>query len=139
MVSKTRTRRRGGLVPTKRRVVLLACPNTQILDAAGPAEVFARAAGVLSSRNVADPGYRIELVSTGETVVTTSSGISLLSHQPMDGVKGSIDTLLVVGGPCGFACGRCEGCDVAAEKGSSGAADWVGLYGGVFVGCGGFA
>ena len=99
MVRKTRAGRRGGSASLKRRVVLLACPNTQILDAAGPAEVFARAGAVLSLRNHADPGYRIELVSTGAKTVTTSAGISLVSHQPIEEVKGSIDTLLDVGGP----------------------------------------
>jgi transcriptional regulator GlxA family with amidase domain len=83
----------------KRQVVLLACPEAQILDVAGPAEVFARTAAVLSSRRSENAGYRVRLLSTGENAITTSSGISLVSHGAIGRIHGRIDTLLVVGGP----------------------------------------
>src|SRR5262245_34400522 len=83
----------------KRRVVFLACPNTQIVDFAGPAEIFARTASVLAGRSTAEAGYSIELVSTSGETLTTSCGISLVSHGHYKQVHGTVDTLLVVGGP----------------------------------------
>jgi transcriptional regulator GlxA family with amidase domain len=80
-------------------VVLLAGPNTQIVDLAGPAEVFARTAAVLAGRPTAGAGYRLEVVSTTGGMVTTSCGISFVSHGRYDRLHGAIDTLLIVGGP----------------------------------------
>ena len=77
----------------------MACPNTQIIDLAGPAEVFARTASVLAGRPTSETGYRVELISTARKLLTTSCGISLVSHARYEQVHGTIDTLLVVGGP----------------------------------------
>jgi transcriptional regulator GlxA family with amidase domain len=54
---------------------------------------------VLSALHSQTPGYRVRLASTGEELVTTSSGISLVSHCAIGEISGRIDTLLVVGGP----------------------------------------
>lgn len=72
-----------------RTVVFTGQVPVQILDLAGPLEVFASA-----------PGYRI-IVGTygGENVLQTSRGFGLTNAVPLDEVSGPIDTLVVVGGP----------------------------------------
>jgi transcriptional regulator GlxA family with amidase domain len=72
-----------------RRVVLVVYPGAQLLDIAGPLEVF-RGAGRLV------PGSYVTDVVAKEGV-TTSSGLPVVPDGPLP--DGDIDTLLVVGGP----------------------------------------
>lgn len=61
----------------------------QILDVTGPLEVFSHA-----------PGYEIQLATPRpEPILETSRGITLASATPIGEIRGSIDTLIVAGGP----------------------------------------
>jgi transcriptional regulator GlxA family with amidase domain len=72
-----------------RTVVLTGQAPVQILDLAGPLEVFASA-----------PGYRIVIgAHGGEHLLQTSRGFALTNAVPLEEVSGPIDTLVVVGGP----------------------------------------
>ena len=72
-----------------RRVVITGPPPVQILDVAGPLEVFS---------NV--PGYLVELANPGtERTLKTNRGIALGDATPMAEINGPIDTLIIVGGP----------------------------------------
>ncbi|MCU7826556.1 GlxA family transcriptional regulator [Kitasatospora sp. DSM 101779] len=76
------------------RVVVTAFPGIEILDAAGPAEVFSVATRLLGGER---PGYRVEIAAAGPGPVTTSSGVRLHADLTLDQVGGGIDTLLVAG------------------------------------------
>ena len=83
-----------------RRVVFVAPLGLQILDVAGPAEVFARTKTVLGRLNMPSAGtYRVELASIrDDAAVPTSCGLSLSPSVFYKDVQGPIDTLLVAGG-----------------------------------------
>ena len=81
-----------------RRVVLAAFPDAQILDVAGPLEVFATATRLLERDGARAPGYTVELVAARSGRLSTSSGIDLWASRALHEVKGPIDTLLVAGG-----------------------------------------
>jgi transcriptional regulator GlxA family with amidase domain len=83
-------------VDVVRKVIVVAFPQAKLLDVTGPCEVFADANQALGKKS---PAYDIELVSNHEGPVETSSGVSLIAHRGFATVRGSIDTLLVVGGP----------------------------------------
>jgi transcriptional regulator GlxA family with amidase domain len=71
----------------QRRVILVAPEAVQILDVAGPAEVFARA------------GYAVELISSGRLgVVAASCGLTYAATRHYTRVRGRVDTMLVLGG-----------------------------------------
>lgn len=72
-----------------RRVVISGPPPVQILDVAGPLEVFS---------NV--PDYQIEIVSfDGSAHLMTNRGISIGGAIPPEKASGPIDTLIIAGGP----------------------------------------
>ena len=72
-----------------RRVVITGPPPVQILDVAGPLEVFS---------NV--PGYAVELANPGaERSLRTNRAIVLGDATPIAEIDGPIDTLIIVGGP----------------------------------------
>ncbi len=87
----------GALV---RRVVFLAPVSLQILDVAGPAEIFARTAAVLGRLRMPVVGtYRVELASIrDELAVPSSCGLSLSPCTFYKKLQGPIDTLLIAGG-----------------------------------------
>src|SRR3954454_24690330 len=74
------------------RVVIVAPPLPQILDIAGPLEVFATA-----TARMPGAGYRTELVSAQAGEIITSSGIGL-NTAAIASVRSPIDTLIVTGG-----------------------------------------
>jgi transcriptional regulator GlxA family with amidase domain len=82
------------------RVAVLALPNAQSLDVAGPVEVFDAAARVAAARGGERP-YAVSVVAPrgegegGGVVVRTSSGLSLLAD-PLP--RGAVDTIVVAGG-----------------------------------------
>jgi len=81
-------------------IVFLAAPNTQILDVAGPFQIFVRAADlfVQDSRSKERP-YDVVLASTTRrTAVTTNCGLALTGTETFRSFRGPIDTLLVAGG-----------------------------------------
>jgi transcriptional regulator GlxA family with amidase domain len=77
-----------------RQVVVVCFVDAQLLDIAGPAQVFATAAELAP----AGAGYAVTLVSPRGGTVATSSGIGLATA-PWSAVRGPIDTLVVAGGP----------------------------------------
>ncbi|HEV2275153.1 MAG TPA: DJ-1/PfpI family protein, partial [Acidobacteriaceae bacterium] len=72
-----------------RTIVITGPPPVQILDVTGPLEVFASA-----------PDYQVVLGSAdGGSLLHTSRGFALTGARPLREIPGSIDTLLVAGGP----------------------------------------
>jgi transcriptional regulator GlxA family with amidase domain len=72
-----------------RKVVIVGPPPVQILDVAGPLEVFSNA-----------PGYEIQLANPGvERTLQTNRGVVLADATPIAEVQGPIDTLVIAGGP----------------------------------------
>ncbi|AZN35727.1 GlxA family transcriptional regulator [Iodobacter ciconiae] len=82
-------------MPAKRVVAMLIFPSVQLLDVAGPSDVFCEAA-----RQLGDPGaYRIQLISTEPGVVQATSGLRLLAHSTLADYQDPPDTLLIAGSP----------------------------------------
>jgi transcriptional regulator GlxA family with amidase domain len=72
-----------------RRVVITGPPPVQILDVAGPLEVFANASG-----------YAVEIATpNGNNQLTTNRGFSLTNAISLRDLSGPIDTLIISGGP----------------------------------------
>jgi transcriptional regulator GlxA family with amidase domain len=94
-----RSRGATALAPVSagRRVVMLAYEDADLLDVAGPVEVFAVAAQWLRHRGSA-PGYAVEVVASRPGALRTGAGLRLLPHRALREVRGPIDTLLVAGG-----------------------------------------
>lgn len=88
----------------ERRVVVVAYPRADLLDVAGPCEVFSLAADAIAevgSAGGGDPGgYVVEVVSAvpGVLQVETACGVVLACRRGIDGWRGPVDTLLVAGG-----------------------------------------
>ncbi|WP_222706594.1 GlxA family transcriptional regulator [Lacisediminihabitans profunda] len=81
----------GGPVPEP-RIVIVGFPGAQILDIAGPLEVFSTA-----SRFLSIPPYSTQVVSIGGGPVLSTSGLEYATT-PIDEVVGDVDTLVVAGG-----------------------------------------
>ncbi|QDW67879.1 GlxA family transcriptional regulator [Luteimonas granuli] len=80
------------------RVGMLVYPDAQLLDIAGPLEVFARTARWLQARRcLAVPAYSVELVAASAGPVATSSGIAVVARHGFE-TEEAFDTLLVTGG-----------------------------------------
>lgn len=75
---------------------MLVFEDAQLLDIAGPAQVFATAAEIGADRGLGE--YRVVLASPTGGPIRTSSGVSVLT-EPIEALTGErADTLLVVGG-----------------------------------------
>jgi transcriptional regulator GlxA family with amidase domain len=84
--------------PKRPRVIeILAYPAVQLLDVAGPLQVFA-SANELVARHGEPPLYAPRVVSAGAPVVTASAGLGLVAA-PLTRTRAALDTLLVAGGP----------------------------------------
>jgi transcriptional regulator GlxA family with amidase domain len=81
--------------PTIRRIEIVAFEQVQLLDVAGPLQVFASANDHALERGAPAP-YRVVLLST-DSQVQTSSGVVLLAA-PLPRRGPPADTLLVAGG-----------------------------------------
>ena len=80
-----------------RTVEILTFPGGQLLDVAGPLQVFATANELVAARGDA-PLYAVRVVSAGAPNVVTSAGLGL-AVAPLPRVSAKLDTLLVAGGP----------------------------------------
>jgi transcriptional regulator GlxA family with amidase domain len=84
---------------TIRRIVLVAFPDSQILDVTGPHEVFGRTnRWLIDGHARPDPAYRLELVAPSHAPLLTSSGLRVVPDRTFADVHGPIDTLIVAGG-----------------------------------------
>jgi transcriptional regulator GlxA family with amidase domain len=82
--------------PQQRLVVLLAFDGVQLLDIAGPLQTFASTNDIARDRRGAP--YRLIVAARRGGALTTSSGLRLVA-EPIAGLWGAIDTLIVPGGP----------------------------------------
>lgn len=84
-----------------RHIVLLAPPDTALLDVAGPCEVFSRAAMYINSHPEKFSGtYNIHVISTVKAkVINTSAGLPIVCEGNLKSINYEIDTLLVTGTP----------------------------------------
>ena len=99
--------------PNALRVVeVLAYPAVQVLDVAGPVQVFASANDHVVAAGGA-PAYLIKVVAQGGEGAAASSGLTLAAGPLTEGGE-TVDTLLVAGG---------KGAEVAAEDRAL--IDWV--------------
>lgn len=79
-----------------RRIGLVAYPAAQLLDVAGPADVFAMAARELATRT---PAYTLEVLGPSGRPVRTSSTVRLVIDRALCACEpADFDTVLVAGG-----------------------------------------
>lgn len=83
-------------LPMTHRIALLVYDGFELLDAAGPASVFAEANRLIVSRGES-PFYGIEIISSTGGPVASNSGVVLLTRAVGDVPESDVDTLLVVG------------------------------------------
>jgi transcriptional regulator GlxA family with amidase domain len=77
------------------RIAILAFPRVQLLDVAGPADVFAEA-----SRQLGRPAaYQVQVIGTDAGLLRSSNGLRLAVDATVATQRGRIDTLLVAGSP----------------------------------------
>src|SRR5579872_4252040 len=81
--------------PIPRRVEILAFPDVQLLDVAGPLQVFA-SANVLAQDRGEPPPYD-PIVVGAEAIVTSSAMLPLVTH-PLPAPGAAVDTFIVAGG-----------------------------------------
>jgi transcriptional regulator GlxA family with amidase domain len=83
-----------------KRIVFLAAPCTQILDVAGPFQVFVRAAELFVRQHPQKQRpYEVILASTTpQKAVATNCGLTLIGSETFRTLRGPIDTLLIAGG-----------------------------------------
>lgn len=78
-----------------RIIALLVLPNAQLLDVAGPLDVFAEA-----NQQAGNPVYDLRVIAVSPGHIRSSSGVRLLPDQTIDQPPPQkIDTLLVAGAP----------------------------------------
>lgn len=80
-----------------RRIEILAFPSAQLLDVAGPLQVFATANDHIA-RAGGDPPYFLRVVAKAGQVVTVSAGLEIVAD-PLPRTGAPPDTLIVAGGP----------------------------------------
>ena len=79
-------------------IELLAFPSVQLLDVAGPLQVFASANEIAAGGPGRAAPYALKVVARSGTSVLTSSGLGLAA-EPLPSMDMVADTLLVAGGP----------------------------------------
>jgi transcriptional regulator GlxA family with amidase domain len=75
-----------------RHVVIVAYPEVQLLDVAGPLEVFGLADRFRPS------SYVVEVITTAGAPISTSSGLEVVPHAPLSARTTGLDTVIVAGG-----------------------------------------
>jgi transcriptional regulator GlxA family with amidase domain len=83
---------------TPRSVAVVAFPEAQLLDVAGPLEVFGRTQRWLAQHRPQARGYRVEVLADAAGPVRTSSQIDLVASRSYRQVRERLDTVLVAGG-----------------------------------------
>jgi transcriptional regulator GlxA family with amidase domain len=84
-----------------RHIVIIAPPNTSILDIAGPSEVFSKATDYIKNYiHQNDGGYTLHVLSTQTSnIVNTSAGLPIVCEGDIKSINYEIDTILVSGIP----------------------------------------
>jgi transcriptional regulator GlxA family with amidase domain len=82
--------------PKPRRVDVLAFPDVQLLDVAGPIQVFA-AANEQSVRSGVSAPYSIRVIAPGGAQIRATSGL-IFATEPLPPSAEPLDTLIVAGG-----------------------------------------
>ncbi|HKN00537.1 MAG TPA: GlxA family transcriptional regulator [Candidatus Binataceae bacterium] len=86
---------------------MLAFPDAQILDIAGPLEVFSRASRWLIDEGLATaPAYEVCLVAAARGPLAMSSGLKFVVEESTGDLRSPVDTLMVAGGLGTFAAMR---------------------------------
>lgn len=86
--------------PPQRRIAIVALPEAELLDLAGPYEAFVRAAQLVQEhKRLKDLPYRVDLLTVEGTTVKTWLGLTLAGTLPFEQYEGSPDTLIVAGRP----------------------------------------
>ena len=83
--------------PPRRQVVILAYEGVNLLDVAGPAQVFTTAAGLAKDKG--PPPYRVSVVAKRGGPTPTSAGVPIVAGGLAEIARQPIDTLIVAGGP----------------------------------------
>lgn len=87
-----------------RVVEVLAFPAVQLLDVAGPLQVFATAnertasARTVNGRTGVPAPYAPRVVTAGDPTLTASAGLRLVA-EPLPALDAPVDTLVIAGGP----------------------------------------
>ena len=81
---------------SERRIEVLTFPNVQLLDVAGPVEVFHAANGQVARRR-APPPYTIKVIAPDGTRISATAGLALAT-EPLPDFAEPLDTLIVAGG-----------------------------------------
>ncbi|KRB59078.1 AraC family transcriptional regulator [Rhizobium sp. Root708] len=77
------------------RIAILTIPGVQMLDVAGPMDVFSEATRLLKERS----GYRVDIVALTMDPVTALNGTRFLPDMSIEGTLEGFDTLLIAGSP----------------------------------------
>jgi transcriptional regulator GlxA family with amidase domain len=77
------------------QVAILAFPGAQMLDIAGPADIFMEAARQLNNPDA----YQVRVIGTQSDPFRSSSGMAITPDASLHSFRGRIDTLLVAGSP----------------------------------------
>ncbi|MDD1617001.1 MAG: GlxA family transcriptional regulator [Methylococcaceae bacterium] len=88
-----------------RRIGIFIYPGADILDIAGPSEVFAFANLMLLLQGVTkEPAYIVDILAEQPGVVTTLMGLQIIATHGYNDMSDDIDTLIIAGGfvPAGF-------------------------------------
>ena len=77
----------------RRIVALVVYPSVQLLDFAGPADVFA-----LANQFNVDPVFELIIVSGRGGIITTTSGVEIRTKSIEEVAPSAVDTLIIAGG-----------------------------------------
>jgi transcriptional regulator GlxA family with amidase domain len=80
-----------------RAIAIVAFPGVQLLDVAGPLEVFELARRLSTEQGAPDP-YRVEVLTAGGVAVASSSNLTITPHASLDRRRHDLDTVVVAGG-----------------------------------------
>jgi transcriptional regulator GlxA family with amidase domain len=83
--------------PAGRQVVILAYQGVNLLDVAGPAQVFTSATAL--ARDGGPPPYGVSVVAKPGGATPTSTGVAIVAGALDEVAAQPIDTLIVAGGP----------------------------------------
>ena len=84
------------ILPTPRRVEILVFPRVQLLDVAGPLQVFATANELACEADEPRP-YDPHVVAQQHSPIMASAGLPLIA-EPLSSVRRGVDTMMIAGG-----------------------------------------